>query len=131
MSTDDLGEMRVFTLRRLKAAADLLLSERQVLKPGLAVDLEGYSSDLETVIKAVDRHPTTSNDPIYFQVADFARDQIKAGKLGPGAPIPLQFFCDEFDCQRQTAAKGLKIMIEEGLMALYPGIGYFVKKRSG
>lgn len=59
----------------------------------------------------------------YMQIANDVRMKIKAGDLKPGDQVPpLQ----TFGTARQTAAKGLNVLVEEGLLIRYPGLGYYV-----
>jgi GntR family histidine utilization transcriptional repressor len=66
----------------------------------------------------------------YRQMANSVRDQIDRGVLVPGDPAPtISELSSAFACARQTAAKSLRTLVDEGLLIRYPGIGYYVAPR--
>ena len=66
----------------------------------------------------------------YRQMANSVRDQIDRGVLAPGDPAPtITELAATYDCARQTAAKSLRTLVDEGLLIRYPGIGYYVAPR--
>lgn len=67
-------------------------------------------------------------DPrIYVRVLLHIRQQIENGTLSPGEPTQtITSLCREFDCTRQTVAKALRMLTDEGLLIRYPGLGYYV-----
>ena len=69
-----------------------------------------------------------AEDPrIYVRVLLSVRDQITDGTLRPGQPTPtISVFCRQFGCTRQTVAKALSLLADEGLLVRYPGLGYYV-----
>lgn len=68
------------------------------------------------------------NDPrMYVQVMALVRDRVNDGDYLPGTPIPpLAELAGDVGCNRRTAAKGLQLLHEEGLLVRYPGLGYYV-----
>jgi DNA-binding GntR family transcriptional regulator len=63
-------------------------------------------------------------------MADAVRAQIDRGVLAPGDPAPtITELAATYDCARQTAAKSLRTLVDEGLLIRYPGIGYYVAPR--
>lgn len=69
-----------------------------------------------------------SVDPrIYVRVLDHVRELVTTGTIAPGHPTPtITALCRDFDCTRQTVAKALHLLTDEGLLRRYPGLGYFV-----
>jgi GntR family transcriptional regulator len=70
------------------------------------------------------------DDPrMYVRIAVQIRGQIEKGKLAPGDPVPsITTLVQEHGVARQTAAKALRLLEDEGLTQRYPGLGYYVKK---
>ena len=65
----------------------------------------------------------------YRQIADEVRDLIAVGKIAVGKPAPsITELVEQHGCARQTAAKALRLLVEEGLLTRYPGFGYYVTK---
>jgi DNA-binding GntR family transcriptional regulator len=63
-------------------------------------------------------------------MADAVREQINRGVLVPGDPAPtISELSATYRCARQTAAKSLRTLVDEGLLIRYPGIGYYVAPR--
>lgn len=68
----------------------------------------------------------------YIQIASDVRKMIKAGDLKPGDPTPpITEWAKQLGVARQTASKGLNILVLEGLLVRYPGLGYFVNDADG
>jgi DNA-binding GntR family transcriptional regulator len=66
----------------------------------------------------------------YRKMADAVRAQIDHGVLAPGDPAPtIAELAAAYACARQTAAKSLRTLVDEGLLIRYPGIGYYVAPR--
>lgn len=71
------------------------------------------------------------DDPrVYVRISRYVREQIIEGTLRPGTPTPpLNTFCRQFGCARQTAGKAMRALAEEGLLVRYDGLGYYVAGR--
>jgi DNA-binding GntR family transcriptional regulator len=55
------------------------------------------------------------------------RRQIAEGILAPGMPTPsITTLSQQYGHARQTCAKALRILEEEGLLTRIPGLGYYV-----
>lgn len=68
-----------------------------------------------------------SPTPLYIQVADMLREQIAAGELPPGRPLPSQrTLIQEHGLARGTVARAIAILVEEGLVVIVPGKGAYV-----
>jgi GntR family transcriptional regulator len=68
--------------------------------------------------------------PVYLQLADILRGQIKSGKLQPNRPLPsYTALVQEYGVARGTASKAVGVLIDEGLVRIVPGKGAFVIKR--
>lgn len=128
MSTDELLGMRLAKLYKLRAASELLLANSQTLSPELAAGLKDFSADVEAAITAVQPEPGASREPLYFEIADHVRKRIKDGEVRPGDAVPVQPLSVRFDCHRQTVAKGLSALLDEGLLDRRPGGSYYVAR---
>jgi GntR family transcriptional regulator len=66
----------------------------------------------------------------YVRIADRLRQQITAGQLRPGQPVPsITTLTQDHGVARQTAAKALRLLESEGLVHRVPGLGYYVSER--
>jgi DNA-binding GntR family transcriptional regulator len=62
-----------------------------------------------------------------MRLAAELRKQIDEGKLPPGSPTPsITTLTQDHGHARQTCAKALRLLVEEGLLIRYPGLGYYV-----
>ena len=63
----------------------------------------------------------------YRQLAEVIRAQVISGQIMPGSPAPtITELASRYGCARQTCAKALRILVEEGRLIRYPGLGYYV-----
>ena len=63
----------------------------------------------------------------YIRLAAELRRDIAAGKHKPGKPTPsITTLSQQYGHARQTCAKALRVLVEEGLLIRYPGLGYYV-----
>jgi GntR family transcriptional regulator len=68
--------------------------------------------------------------PLYVQLADLLRAQIKSGELQQGHPLPsLETLRQQYEVARGTAAKAVRVLVSEGLVRQVPGKGAYVAKR--
>lgn len=69
-----------------------------------------------------------STDPrAYMRLAAMIRGQIRNGTLGAGGPVPsITTLSQEYGHARQTCSKAYRLLQQEGALARYPGLGYFV-----
>jgi DNA-binding GntR family transcriptional regulator len=69
-----------------------------------------------------------ANDPrSYVRMAVMIRQQIAEGNLQPGDPTPsIETMAEEYRHARQTCAKALRLLVDEGLAHRVPGLGYYV-----
>jgi DNA-binding GntR family transcriptional regulator len=66
--------------------------------------------------------------PLYIQLADMLREQIQAGDIEPGRPLPSQrTLIQEHGLARGTVARAIALLVDEGLVVIVPGKGAFVK----
>ncbi|MGH8904106.1 MAG: GntR family transcriptional regulator [Egibacteraceae bacterium] len=69
-----------------------------------------------------------SDRPIYQQVADELRAQIKRGELGPGQKLPFERDLSErYGTARLTARRALQVLVADGLVQPQRGVGVFVR----
>ena len=62
-----------------------------------------------------------------MRLAARLRREIAEGKLTPGMPTPsITTLCQEYGHARQTCAKALRTLVDEGLLTRVPGLGYYV-----
>lgn len=68
--------------------------------------------------------------PVYLQLAAILRAQIKSGDLRPNRPIPsLVTLVQEYGVARGTAAKAVRVLVNEQLVRIVPGRGAYVIAR--
>lgn len=68
-----------------------------------------------------------SNVPPYRQVAAILRERISSGELAPKQRLPsIAGLVQEYGIARTTAAKALKVLVDEGLAEVVPGWGTYV-----
>lgn len=73
---------------------------------------------------------TDSLKPIYYQIADWLKDQILAEKFMPDEKIYSQYqLADMFNINPATAAKGINILAEEEILYKKRGLGMYVSKK--
>jgi DNA-binding GntR family transcriptional regulator len=59
------------------------------------------------------------------------RRDIAEGKLTPGMPTPsITTLSQEYGHARQTCAKALRTLEDEGLLTRVPGLGYYVTRKT-
>ena len=68
------------------------------------------------------------SDPrAYIRLAAELRRDIASDKLQPGKPTPsITTLSQQYGHARQTCAKALRLLVDEGLLIRYPGLGYYV-----
>lgn len=77
-----------------------------------------------------DRIDAESPVPPYRQVAAFLRGRIERGDLAPGRRLPsIADLVQTYGIARTTAAKALRVLIDEGLAEVSPGMGTYVRGR--
>lgn len=70
--------------------------------------------------------------PRYKQIAGILRGRIEVGELEPDRPIPSEAqIQQEFGVARETARKAVALLRDEGWVITVPGMGTYVKPRSG
>jgi GntR family transcriptional regulator len=71
-----------------------------------------------------------SGTPVYLQLAAILRAGIKSGELAPDRPLPSYMsLMQEHDVARGTAAKAVRVLVDEGLARIVPGRGAYVIER--
>ena len=67
-----------------------------------------------------------------MQLAGLLRKAIAAGTYPPGTATPsITTLSQEYGHARQTCSKALGVLVKEGLLTRYPGLGYSVAGRPG
>jgi len=68
------------------------------------------------------------SDPrAYVRLASELRKAITDGKYSPGEPTPsITTLSQQSGHARQTCAKAVNVLVDEGLLIRYPGLGYYV-----
>ena len=70
-----------------------------------------------------------SGVPLYAQVSDFVREKIYAKEWGVDEPIPSEHeLMDMLGLARGTVQKGVRVLVDEGLLVQQRGRGTFVAK---
>jgi GntR family transcriptional regulator len=78
------------------------------------------------------RHPyrmINHGSPVapYRQVAAILRQQIESGEYAPGQRLPsIAGLVQTYGIARTTAGKALRLLVDEGLAEMSPGMGVFV-----
>jgi DNA-binding GntR family transcriptional regulator len=68
--------------------------------------------------------------PPYRQVAAILRGQIESGELPPGRRLPsIADLVQEYGIARTTAGKALRLLVDEGVAEISPGMGTYVTGR--
>jgi DNA-binding GntR family transcriptional regulator len=69
--------------------------------------------------------------PRYRQVAGIIRARIETGQLAEGDQIPSRDqMQQDYGIARDTAAKALRLLVDEGLVVVVPGRGARVARRA-
>ena len=67
-----------------------------------------------------------------MQLAAVLRKAIADGTYPPGTATPsITTLSQEYGHARQTCSKALGVLVKEGLLVRYPGLGYYVACRPG
>ena len=62
-----------------------------------------------------------------MRIAALVRQGIAEARWRPGDPVPsITMLSQEHGVARQTAAKALRLLEDEGLLTRVPGLGYYV-----
>jgi len=65
--------------------------------------------------------------PLFEQIAELLRADIKSGKLPRGRRVPSELsLCQEFDVSRDTVRKSIRLLRDEELVVTRAGKGTFV-----
>ena len=71
--------------------------------------------------------PDTNDPRAYIRMAALIRAQIAEGTLQPGDPTPSVYrLVQDHGHARQTCAKALRLLVDEGLAHRIPGLGYYI-----
>ena len=69
--------------------------------------------------------------PRYRQLANILIEQIKAGELPPGTPIPSKRVIREtYGVAGSTCDRAIDVLKEAGMVITVPGLGLFVTDRN-
>jgi GntR family transcriptional regulator len=73
------------------------------------------------------------SDPrAYVRLAADVRKAIAEGTYPPGSPTPsITTLSQQSGHARQTCSKALGVLVKEGLLIRYPGLGYYVVGKPG
>ncbi|HMO60380.1 MAG TPA: GntR family transcriptional regulator [Roseiflexaceae bacterium] len=72
----------------------------------------------------LDRH---SPVPLYYQLAETIREQVRAGELRPGDQLlPERVLAEQAGISRMTARQALAYLVREGTLVVRHGLGTFV-----
>lgn len=64
----------------------------------------------------------------YRQIADYLREQIKSGELGPGDPLPSEErLVQESGTARSTVRRAIALLRDEGWIVTVQAQGSFVR----
>jgi DNA-binding GntR family transcriptional regulator len=69
------------------------------------------------------------DDPrAYVRMALVVRDRIADETFPVGRPVPITTLVQEHGHARLTCAKALRLLVDDELLFLVPGLGYYVAK---
>lgn len=95
----------------------MYLSDAVVLQPG-PFSVWTMSADLDP----------DGPVPLYAQLAEVLRGQIRAGELLPDRPVPSELTLQQtYGVSRDTVRHAFKVLREEGLVVTVRGKGTYVK----
>jgi DNA-binding GntR family transcriptional regulator len=72
----------------------------------------------------------TADPRLWVRIADDLRGKLAAGQITAGDLVTITALTRQWDVCRQTAAKALHTLEEDGLLTRYPGHGYYATQRS-
>jgi len=65
--------------------------------------------------------------PLYYQLAELIREQIRSGELKPGAQLPAErMLSEQHSISRMTARQAISYLTREGTLIARHGLGTFV-----
>lgn len=65
--------------------------------------------------------------PLYYQLADWIREQIRTGALATGSRLPSEReLSEQFGVSRMTVRQATAYLVQEGWLSVRPGVGTFV-----
>jgi GntR family transcriptional regulator len=68
--------------------------------------------------------------PVYVQLADILREQIRQGELAPRRPLPsIRTMMQRYEVSDGTVKKAVQVLRDEGLVRTVPGRGVYVVAR--
>ena len=74
--------------------------------------------------------PDETDPRAYVRLAAELRTEITNGTLAVGKPTPsITTLSQRYGHARQTCAKALRMLEDEGLLTRVPGLGYYVTAR--
>ena len=66
----------------------------------------------------------------YKALADDLRARIEKGEIEPGGKMPtIPALCKQHGVARKTAGHALQLLESEGVIRLFPGLGYYVRRQ--
>ncbi len=69
--------------------------------------------------------------PVYVQLADILREQIRSGELAPRRPLPsIRTLQQRYDVSDGTVKKAVAVLRAEGLVRTVTGRGVYVVDRA-
>jgi DNA-binding GntR family transcriptional regulator len=70
--------------------------------------------------------PVSADPRIYMRIATDVRDKLASGAIATGDTVPITGLARQWSTTRETASRALRALQRDGLLTLYPGIGYVV-----
>ncbi|MBI3958919.1 MAG: GntR family transcriptional regulator [Chloroflexi bacterium] len=65
--------------------------------------------------------------PLYYQLAEWIREQVQSGQLAPGDQLPSEReLCEQAGVSRMTARQAVAYLAREGVLTVRAGVGTFV-----
>jgi GntR family transcriptional regulator len=67
--------------------------------------------------------------PLYYQLAEWIKEQIQTGELTPEAQLPSEReLSEEFKVSRMTVRQSISFLVNQGVLTVKKGVGTFVAK---
>jgi len=90
----------------------------------------GWSETSKLSNVSDDQIDQLSPEPRYLQLAAILRGQIERGELQSGSALPSQAtMVQRYGVARMTASRAVRLLVDEGLVVIVPGMGAFVARR--
>ena len=122
-STDGKYEIAILPATTLLSISIYLYSEKQLVHfIHLSVKLHSRRCEMFQAVSSI---------PLHTQAANYIRDKIYNREWEVGGRIPTEYkLCEELGMSRGSVKRGIRTLVDEGLLIQYRGKGTFVANRN-